>query len=242
MFTEERFRLISSALSSKATYRVRSCRFAAASANAPASVVLELDPAGGARSSIWSLFVLLALGLWILAGPALLAKGDDPDALNKQVTQLIEQGKYQEAIPIAERAVEVAKRSSGPEHPETGAALDNFGLLFTKIADYGKAEPPLQEALQIRQKVLGPEHPDTPQSLKDLAVLYLDTHEYAKAEPLLKEALRIRQKVLGPGHPDTAQSLNELAVLYLDTHEYAKAEPLLKEALRIRQKARRTTP
>jgi tetratricopeptide (TPR) repeat protein len=140
-------------------------------------------------------FVLLALGLWILACPALLAKGDDPNALNKQVTQLIEQGKYQEAIPIAERAVEVAKRAGGPEHPETAAALNNLGLLFTKIGDYGKAEPPLQEALRIRQKVLGPEHPDTAQSLNDLAVLYLDTHEYAKAEPLLKEALRIRQKV-----------------------------------------------
>ena len=72
-----------------------------------------------ARPLAKSPFVLLALGLWILACPALLAKDANPNALNKQVNQLIEQGKYQKAIPLAEKAVEVAKRVRGPEHPDT---------------------------------------------------------------------------------------------------------------------------
>ena len=183
-----------------------------------------------------SLSVLLTVGFWILACPASWAEDDDPNALNQQVTQLIEQGKYQEAIPIAERAVEVSKRVRGPEQPETVEALNNLGLLFQRIGDYAKAEPLYQEALRIRQKVLGPEHPDTATSLDNLADLYRDMNEYAKAEPLYQEALRIRQKVLGTEHPDTATSLNNLAELYEDMGEYAKAEPLLQEALRIRQK------
>jgi tetratricopeptide (TPR) repeat protein len=183
--------------------------------------------------------VLTALGLWILLCPTLLAQDDDPNALNQQVNQLIVQGKYQEAIPIAERAIEVSKRVRGPEQPETAAALNNLGFLFQRIGDYPKAEPLLQEALRIRQKVLGPEHPDTASSLNKLAVLYQDMHEYAKAEPLYQEALRIRQKVLGAEHPGTASSLNNLALLYQDMHEYAKAEPLYREALRICQKVLR---
>ena len=183
-----------------------------------------------------SLSVLLAVGLWILGCLVSWAEDDDPNALNQQVTQLIEQGKYQEAIPIAERAVELSKRVRGPEEPETVEALNNLGLLFQKIGDYAKAEPLYQEALRIRQKVLGPEHPDTVTSLDNLADLYRDMDEYAKAEPLYQEALRIRQKVLGTEHPDTATSLNNLAELYEDMGEYAKAEPLLQEALRIRQK------
>jgi tetratricopeptide (TPR) repeat protein len=150
-----------------------------------------------ARPLAKSPFVLLALGLWILACPASSAEDDDPNALNQQVNQLIEQGKYQEAIPIAERALEVAKRARGPEHPETANALDNLGLLFKNIGGYAKAEPLYQEALRIRQKVLGSEHPDTAQSLNNLAVLYVDMGEYPKAEPLYQEALRIRQKVFG---------------------------------------------
>ena len=181
-------------------------------------------------------FVLLALGLWILACPISLAEDDDPNALNQQVNQLIEQGKYQEAIPIAERAVEVAKRLRGLEHPDMATSLDNLGLLYQVMEEYAKAEPVYQEALRIRQKVLGKENSDTAQSLNNLAWLYRDMGDYAKAEPLYKEALEIRQKVLGREHPDTATSLNNLALLYKMIGDHAKAEPLYKEALEIRQK------
>ena len=130
---------------------------------------------------IKSPFVLLALGLWILACPASLAEDDDPNALNQQVNQLIEQGKYQEAIPIAERAVEMAKRVRGPEHSDTADALNNLGFLFKKIRDYAKAEPLYREALQIRQKVLGSEHLDTATSLNNLGVLYKEMGEYRQS-------------------------------------------------------------
>jgi tetratricopeptide (TPR) repeat protein/CHAT domain-containing protein len=189
-----------------------------------------------ARPLAKSPFVLLALGLLILACPAGLTEDDDPNALNQQVSQLIEKGKYQEAIPIAKRAVEVAKRVRGSHRTETAVALNNLGFLYKKIGDYAKAVPLYQEALRICQEILGPEHPAMAVGLNNLAGLYWETHEYAKAEPLYQEALRIRQKVLGSENPDTASSLDNLALLYLDMHEYAKAEPLLQEALRIRQK------
>jgi hypothetical protein len=57
-----------------------------------------------ARPPAKSPFALLALGLWILACPPSLARTDGLKALNQQVTQLIEQGKYQEAFSIAQRA------------------------------------------------------------------------------------------------------------------------------------------
>jgi hypothetical protein len=47
-----------------------------------------------ARPLAKSPFVLLALGLWILACAASLAEDDDPNALNQQVNQLVAQGKY----------------------------------------------------------------------------------------------------------------------------------------------------
>jgi tetratricopeptide (TPR) repeat protein len=189
-----------------------------------------------ARPLAKSTFVLLALGLWILASSACLADEDDLEALNQRVHELFAEGKYQEAIPLAEKAVEIARRLRGPEDPDTATSLNDLGLLYKIIGEYAKAEPLYQEGLRIRQKVLGSEHPDTATSLSNLGLLYKAMHEYAKAEPLLQEALRIRQKVLGPEHPHTADSLNNLALLYQDMHEYAKAEPLLREALRICQK------
>jgi tetratricopeptide (TPR) repeat protein len=185
---------------------------------------------------------LIALEFWILASPKLFAEKDDPNALNQQVYQLIEQGKYQEAIPIAERAVEVAKRVRAPEDLDRATSFNNLALLYRATGEYVKAEPLLQEALRIRQKVLGPENPNTAASLNELAALYEVMGEYAKAEPLFQKALRILQKVLGPENPNTATSLNNLGELYRAMGEYAKAEPLHQEALRIRQKVRPEHP
>ena len=189
-----------------------------------------------ARLLAKSSFVLLALGLCILACPASQSDDDEFNSLNQQVQTLFKQGKYQEAIPLAKRAVEVSKRVRGPEDPETAYALNNLGFIFKKIGDYAKAEPLYQEALRISEKILGKEHPDTAASLNNLATLYRVMGEYAKAEPLLQEALRIQQKVLGSEDPSTATSINNLAGLYQDMGEYAKAEALYQEALRIRQK------
>jgi tetratricopeptide (TPR) repeat protein len=158
-----------------------------------------------ARPLAKSPFVLLALGLWMLVCRVSLAEDNDPNALNQKVSQLLEQGRYHEAVPIAERAFEVAKHTLGPEQSETADAMDNLGRLYQNIGEYEKAEPLLQEALRIRQKVLGSEKPDTAQSLNRLGVLYQNIGEYARAAPLLREALRIRQKVLGFENPPTAR-------------------------------------
>src|SRR5271165_1562714 len=189
-----------------------------------------------ARPLAKSPFVLLALGLWILACPASQSDDDEFNLLNQQVQTLFKQGKYQEAIPLAEKAVELAKRVYGPEQPNTAKSLNNLAELYWRMGEYAKAEPLYQEALRICQKVFGSEHPNTAAILNNLALLYKDMGEYVKAEPLYQEALRIRQKVLGSEHPHTANSLNNLADLYQDMGEYAKAEPLYQEALRIRQK------
>ena len=123
------------------------------------------------RSLAKSPSVLLALGFWILACTASLAEGDDPTALNQQVYRLVEQGKYKEAIPIAEKVVEIAMHSQGLESPATADALSVLGLLWNKVGDYAKAEQVFQEALRIRQKVLGSENPDTAESLNYLGGL-----------------------------------------------------------------------
>jgi tetratricopeptide (TPR) repeat protein len=100
-----------------------------------------------------------------------LADEDDLESLNQVVDRLTEQGKYKEAIPIAERAVEAAKRTRGPEHADTATDLDKLGELYHYMGEYAKAEPLLQEALRIRQKVLGLEDLYTATSLNNLAEL-----------------------------------------------------------------------
>ena len=94
-------------------------------------------------------FVLLALALWILACPASQSDDDEFNLLNQQVQTLFKQGKYQEAIPIAEEAVELARRVRGPEDTETATSLNNLGESYSNMHQYAKAEPLCQEALGL---------------------------------------------------------------------------------------------
>jgi len=146
-------------------------------------------------------------------------------------------GKYDEARPLAERALEIREQALGPEHPDVAASLNGLAILHRNQGNYTKAEPLFQRALAIREKALGPEHPDLAYSLNGLAILHSEKGDYAKAEPLSQRALAIREKALGPEHPDVAASLNSLAILHYNKGDYAKAEPLYQRALAILEKA-----
>jgi len=180
--------------------------------------------------------IMVAIGLSFAFTARVHAQDDTPEELNRRIQELYHQGRFKEAIPLAEKAVVLTKSAKGDGDPVTAQSLNNLAAIYWAMGDNAKAEPLFKEALKIRQKVLGPLHPETAQSLNNLAELYWALGEFAKAEPLFKEALEINQKVLGREHPDTAQNLNNLGVLYEDMGEYAKAEPLFKEALEIRQK------
>ena len=178
------------------------------------------------------LSVLVVFGSLVLQGCSII----EFVRLNKQVDHLYAEGRYDDAIPLAERATEFSEQHFGPEEAVTATSLNNLALLYRTMGAYPKAEPLYQRALAIREKALGPEHPATAVSLINLAMLYHATGAYAQAEPLLQRALAINEKVLGPEHPDTAQSLNNLALLYRTMGAYPKAEPLYQRALTIREK------
>ncbi|ERT05055.1 TPR repeat family protein, partial [Lyngbya aestuarii BL J] len=156
--------------------------------------------------------------------------------LNQQVIQLYQQGKYNEAIPIAERVLEIRERLLGENHLNVASSMAWLAGLYSSQGRYSQAEPLYIQALEMRQKLLGTEHPSVASSLNNLAYLYSSQGRYSQAEPLYKQALEMRQKLLGTEHPSVASSLNNLAYLYSSQGRYSQAEPLYKQALEMRQK------
>ena len=117
-----------------------------------------------------------------------------------------DQGKYEEAEPLYQRALTIREKALGPEHPDTASTLNNLALLYNNQGKYEEAEPLYQRALAIREKALGPEHPDTASTLNNLAILYYDQGKDEEAEPLYQRALAIREKVFGLDHPYTKRT------------------------------------
>ncbi|WP_437841990.1 tetratricopeptide repeat protein [Sorangium sp. So ce1153] len=157
--------------------------------------------------------------------------------LSARIVELERAGRYDEALPLARRALELREQALGPEHPDVATSLDSLAALLWAKGDYAAAEPLYRRALAILEKALGPEHPDVAESLNNLAGLLQVRGDYTAAEPLYRRALAIREKALGPEHPDVAESLNNLAGLLQVRGDYAAAEPLYRRALAIREKA-----
>src|SRR5215475_6586170 len=186
-------------------------------------------------ASLWLQAIAVLLVLSGLA-PAL-AQSDDLAALDRQIGQLYQAGKYDEAIPVAQRLVELTRTRFGKEHRAHANALGILGDLYREKGRYAEAEPLYKSAHSILEKELGPNHEEVGQSLNKLGLLYWAQGRYAEAEPLYKRALVIQEEVLGPDHPTIGTLLNNLAVLHMRQGRYGEAEPLYERARAIAEKA-----
>jgi tetratricopeptide (TPR) repeat protein len=132
------------------------------------------------------------------------AQQNEITTLDRQIEQLRKEGRYSEAVPLAQRVLAIEEKALGPDHPDVAASLNSLGLLYKQQGRYADAEPLYKRSLAIREKALGPDHPDVALSLNNLAALYYNQGRYAEAKPLYKRSLAIREKALGPDHPNVA--------------------------------------
>lgn len=80
--------------------------------------------------------------------------------LSVEVVDLYRQGRYKEAIPIAQRELAISEKALGPKHQDTATALNNLGEIYRATGAYAKAKPFNHRAFEIREKALGPKHQD----------------------------------------------------------------------------------
>lgn len=157
--------------------------------------------------------------------------------LNIQTVSLYQSGQYDQAVVVANKALEVAEKELGSDHLAVAQSLGNAAVVYHAQGQYAKAESLLMRSLAILEKDLGPNHADVALNLSTLAALYQIQGQYAKAEPLFMRSLAIWDKTFMPDHPNLAKILNELADLYYVQGQYSKAEPLYIRSLAIWEKA-----
>lgn len=166
------------------------------------------------------------------------ALNDLATTLNDLAWLYYNQGMYDEAEPLYQRALNLRQQMLPDDHPDVATSLNNLAWLYFKKGKYHEAEPLFNQALYIQQDgryKLEPDHPYIATSIKNLATLYYEQAKDIDAEPLYLEARTIFERTLGPEHPDVATTLCGLAQLYYIQGRYEQAEAHYKEALRILQ-------
>ena len=169
--------------------------------------------------------------------PRLDAQGtDDLTAVRAQVLQFRQQGRYSEAIPLAERYVELTRQNYGEQHAEHANALAWLGGLYRTQGRIVESEPLIVRALAIRERVLGAEHTDVGNLAGGLAGTYLNLGRHQEAETTYKRSIAILEKALGPENLEVTTSQSGLAAVYMDQGRYAEAEALYKHVIAVREK------
>ncbi len=169
---------------------------------------------------IWGCNALGKCILGLIVSGFLLCSPETASAESPELMQAYRQGmafqnkgRYQQAIPFFQKALELGVREFGPDHQTTATLLNNLAGLYHDQGRYGDAEPLYKRALAMQVPDLGPAQPSPALSINNLAVLYAQQGRYGDAEPLYKRSLAIDEKALGPRHPRVATSLNYLSLL-----------------------------
>ena len=182
----------------------------------------------------------LAVALIVLTTVAVAAQTDrtaQTEVLEKRIAALSGEGRYAEAIPLAQQAVELQRTAQGETSAAFAKALDKLAQLCYGAGDYGQAETLFKRSLEIREKILGPDHLDVGASLSSLGVVYYAQGRYEEAEPLFKRCLALRERALGPDDPALNGALGNLGSLYYAQGRYSESEPMFKRSLALLEKA-----
>ena len=162
---------------------------------------------------------------------------DDSRRLIYQATALWRAGKYPEALPLAEKALEICGRELGRESLEYGQALFVLANIYSDNGGLDKAAELYKEGIQLKEKLVGKDSLSMTSLLNNYAAVLKDKGDYPAAEALFQRVLEIRKKSLPPDHLYIASSYLNLGNVYRQTGNVTKAGEFYGEALKIREKA-----
>jgi TonB family protein len=153
--------------------------------------------------------------------------------LTTSVEKLAKEGKFNEALPLAKRALEIRDRLLPPNDPLIATSVSYLADLYTAKRDFGAARTALQRLLQMQQERGGPKDAYLARTVERLALVYLSEGNLGKAEEEYKRALQLREKQSGVDSLQVAQTLEGLATVYRARNDFDRGARLYKRALNI---------
>jgi tetratricopeptide (TPR) repeat protein len=152
------------------------------------------------------------------------------------------QGRYADAVSLAERAVAERMRVAKADDQDIPIQLEQLGSCYHELGRDAEAEPMLNRALAMEQKLLQKfgASPATEtrvaSAMQTLATLHRDRRRYEEAEKLYLGALNLLQNRRSPDDPGLTTPLTGLGALYRKQGKYAEAENIYKRVIAIGQK------
>jgi len=153
--------------------------------------------------------------------------------LTKSVAKLFKEDKFDEALPLAKRALEIRERLLPRTDARIAMSLGYVGDLYMAKRDYDNAKKMFERLLALQEEQGGPNDVKLASTLDRLAVLYNRDGKPAKAEELYQRALALREKALGTEDVQVAETYYALGQFYRIRKEFDKALNSYRRSLAI---------
>src|SRR2546423_2847370 len=148
-------------------------------------------------------------------------------------------GENIQARELKEQVLELRKRVSGEEHPDTILAMGNLARTYADMGETIRARDLQEQALELRKRVSGEEHPSTIVAMSNLASTYAEMGRNIQARNLKEQVLELRKRILGERHPSTIVAMGSLARTYADMDENHSSQRVTRAGLRATEEGLR---
>lgn len=193
-----------------------------------------------ALKNLLFLLPLLSASLWAQTDSA---APDRPlntmtvDELTEKTETLFSQGKYKDAVIVAQAMLEVARRDSGETSYAYGNSLDMLGVTLDHAERENEARGYLEAGVEHARKLSGIYSSDYVLRLSNLAMLYRDLGYNARALSGLQEAVLLGDSVLKDEQEYFGILINNLALVSEESGLLELAQKRYERALLITERA-----
>jgi tetratricopeptide (TPR) repeat protein len=142
-------------------------------------------------------------------------------------------GRLDDARATLRAATALAEDRLGPDDPDTGVALNAFGMVCKYGGWFAEGKAAYQRALAIIEHNDGPTSSNAASVWHNLGGLAFDAGDYVTAEGPARRAVEIREAALGADHPDVAADVAALAAIVAALDRANEAETLYQRALAV---------
>jgi TonB family protein len=189
------------------------------------------------------LFILISLAVVCVAAqtPPPSTALQEAEKISAEAVKLFQQKKYDEAAPLAQKAITIREIELGKNHISVAQAWRNLAYIQLQREKQKEAAQAFKDAFEIYEQ----NHPLSAtdekmfaEMLEAVAVYEAANGDLLGAEKKLSRAVALREKVNGKDSEETAGSLFKLAQLFQLRGDQEQAAPLLLRAFDIKLKTR----
>ena len=157
-------------------------------------------------------------------------------SLKRLAEALRQQAKYDQALPLAQEALELSRRNGRTDSQPVADSLNLLGLILNARGKPAEAEQPLTESLAIKRRLFPVPGYEVAVTLQNLADNFTSRGQAPKALPLLRESLAIRQRLYGDSDARTARAMHALAMCLNSAGQLDESERWFRQAIAAQER------